>query len=75
MALAKALGYSTQVDALSILYYWSCIDLITSSNMKLVKALNGGQLWLNHRGHALFALPNQAKTTITRLFKLVCNDD
>ena len=32
-------------------------------------------MWLNHHGHALFALPNQAKTTITPLFSLVYNDD
>ncbi|KAJ8437669.1 hypothetical protein Cgig2_028607 [Carnegiea gigantea] len=43
-ALARALGYSTQ-------------------------------LWLNYHGHALFALPNQAKTTITHPSNHVYNDD
>ena len=51
------------------------MDLITCINMKLFKALSGGQLWLNHYGHALFALPNQAKTTITRPSNLIYNDD
>ena len=37
--------------------------------------LRGGQLWLNHHGHALFALPNQDKTTVTRPSNLVYNDD
>ena len=37
--------------------------------------LGGGQSWLNHHGHALFPLPNQAKTTITRPSNLVYNDD
>jgi len=34
-----------------------------------------GQLWVNHYGHALFALPNQAKTTITHPSNLLYDDD
>ncbi|KAJ8441908.1 hypothetical protein Cgig2_014377 [Carnegiea gigantea] len=75
MALAKALGYGAQVDALSILYCPGRIDLITCISMKLFKEHRGGQLWLNHHGHALFPLPNQAKTTITHPSNLVYNDD
>ena len=74
-ALAKTLGYGVQVDDLSILCGPGRSDLITCINMNLFKALNGGQLWLNHHGNALFALPNQAKTTITCSSNLVYDDD
>ncbi|KAJ8424578.1 hypothetical protein Cgig2_002590 [Carnegiea gigantea] len=74
-ALAKALGYGTQVAALSILHQPGYIDLITYINMKLFKVLGGGQLWLNHHGRALFPLPNRPKTTITNPSNLVYDDD
>ena len=61
MALARALGYGAQVDALSILYRLGCLDLITCINMKLFKVLKGDQLWLNHHGHSLFALPSRPR--------------
>lgn len=73
--MARALGYGAQVNALSILYHLGRIDLITCINMKLFKVLKGGQLCLNHHGHALFTLPNWAKTTITCPSSLVYNDD
>ena len=41
-AFAKALGYGSQVIALSILHQPDRIDLITCVNMKLFKALGGG---------------------------------
>ena len=74
-ALANALGYTAQIDALSILYRPGRIDLITCINMKLFKALGGSQLWLNRHGRALFPLPNRTKTTITNPSNLVYDDD
>jgi len=74
-ALARALGYAARVDALSILYRPDRIDLLTYINMKLFKAINGGQLWLNHHGRAPFSRLNQAKTTITRPSNLIYHDD
>jgi len=74
-ALAKALGYSARLVDLSILYSLSSIDLITCVNTKTFKVLNGGWLWLNHHCHVLFALPNEAKTTITLSSNLIYHDN
>jgi len=75
MTLVKALWYAIQVDDLSILYRPGYTDLITCINIKLFKVLSGGQLWLNHHGHALFALHNHAKTTIICPSNLVYHDE
>ena len=74
-ALSRTLDYGDRIDCLPVLRTPSCIDLTTCLNMHLFKTVGVGQLWLNHHVHALFALSNPAKTTITRPSNLLYDDD
>ena len=74
-SLGRALGYNDRTDRLPVLRTPGQIDLATCLNMQLFKTIGVGQLGLSHHGHALFALPNPAKTTITYPSNLLCDND
>jgi len=72
--LDRTLGFNDRINHLPVLYTPNRIDLTICLNMKPFTIVGVGQLWLSHHGHALFALPNPVKPTMTCLSNLPYED-